>query len=151
MSLLDVSLTGLNGKAYYILEDIFSADDVTKLRIYVKMLTQDYVTYGMLAKQSADRGIYTVSGQCRACPVGEWEDIRHILTECDATRCARDSLFPKIKDLLRDTEPGLNWSNLQEDKANLTLFIVDPASMSLPSHYRLPLNHPQLNILVESI
>ena len=75
------------------MEDVFSADDITKLRIHIKMLCQDYVTHGMLAKQSADRGIFSVSAHYRACPSGEWEDIRHILTECDATNFARDSLF----------------------------------------------------------
>ena len=37
---------------------------------------------------------------------------------------------------------GLYWSNL-------TLIIVDPASMSLPSHFRLSMNHPQLTTLVK--
>ena len=148
MSLLNISLSGLTGKAHYVMEDVFSADDVSKLRIHVKMLCQDYLTHGTLAKQSADRGVHTVSGHCRACS-GEWEDIRHILTECEATSGARDSLFPKIIDILSDAEPGLNWLNLQEDKANLAQFLVDPASMSLPTQYRLPLNHPQLTHLVK--
>jgi hypothetical protein len=151
MSLLNISLAGLTGKAHHVLEDVFSTDDVTKLRIHIKMLCQDYVTHGMLAKQSADRGVHSVSGHCRACPYGEWDDIRHILTECDATSCARVALFPKIEEILRDVEPGLNWPNLKDDKANLTLFIVDPASMSLPSHYRIPLNHPQLTTLVKNM
>ena len=90
MSLLNISLLGLNGKTHYILENIFIVDEVRKLQIYVKMLSQDYLTYGTLTLQSAVRGVTTTSGHCRICP-GEWEDFQHILTECDVTSTSRKS------------------------------------------------------------
>ena len=45
MSYLDVSLTGLNGKPHHILEGVLSTYEVQKLRIHVKMLCQDSVSY----------------------------------------------------------------------------------------------------------
>ena len=65
MSFLNVSLTGLNGKPHHIFEGIFSSYEVKKLRIHVKMLCQDYLTYGLLAVKSDS---ILVSGHCRIFP-----------------------------------------------------------------------------------
>ena len=147
MSLLNISLLGLNGKPHYILENTFTADDVKKLRIHVKMLSQDYLTYGTLALQSAARGVTTTSGHCRICP-GEWEDIQHILTECGVTSPARDAILPKIGELMADAEPSLDWTSLLNNNGLLTQFLVDPCSMSLQNCYRLPINNTQLPTLI---
>ena len=112
------------------------------------MLCQDYLTYGTLAKQSAARSDTPMSGHCRICLDGVWEDVRHIVTECQATLPARNSIFPKIKYLLEEIQPSLDWQALQIDKANLIQLIVDPCSMNLPNSFRVPLNHPNLIPLI---
>ena len=108
MSLLNVSLHGLQGKPHHILENIFTTDDAKKLRIHVKMLCQDYLTYGTLATQSAARGS-TFSGHCRICP-GEWDDVRHTLTECLVTQPAREVLLPQVAKYLAEATSTLKTS-----------------------------------------
>ena len=147
MGFLNVSLSGLKRKPHHILEGIFSTYEVQKLRIHVKMLCQDYLTYGTLAKQSAVRATNPVSGHCRACS-GIWDDVRHILCECDATQEARDKVFPKLEEFLKDFEPCIIWADLHEDKTSLTQFSMDPCSFSLPCKFKLPLNHPHLATLL---
>ena len=142
MGLFNIALTRLTGKPYYVLENIFSSYEVKKVRIHIKMLCQDYLTYGTLALQSAARGV-TFSGHCRICP-GEWDDIRHILTECHVTQPARDILLPQLVDLLAVAAPNLDWISLHEDKSLLCQFIIDPCSMNIPNQWRIPLNNLHL-------
>ena len=143
MSLLNISLIGLNSKPHYILGNIFTADEVKKLRIHIKIL---YLMYGTLANQSAARGII-FSGHCRICS-GQWEDICHILTECDATRSAREAMLPKISELLTIAEPSLDWVTLSSNNMLLNQFLVDPCSANLQNNYRLPINNPHLHELI---
>ena len=135
MGLLNVSITGLNGKPHHILDNVFSTYEVQKLRIHVKMLCQDYLTYGTLATQSAARTSGPlVSGHCRICSA-VWEDVRHIVCECDVTLPARDEVFPKVEGFLNEFEPAIIWANLLDDKANLIQFIVDPCSLHAASSH----------------
>ena len=150
MGLLNVSITGLNGKPHHILEGVFSTYEVQKVRIHVKMLCQDYLTYGTLAIQSASRSTNPVSGHCRVCP-GVWDDVRHIVCECDATLAARKEIFPKLELFLKEFEPSISWSDLHDDKASLIQFTVDPCSSNLKNDFRLPLNHPHLSTLISHL
>ena len=110
------------------------------------MLCQDYLTYGTLATQSAARGS-TFSGHCRICP-GEWDDVRHILTECLVTQPAREALLPQVAKYLAEALPSLDWDSLCVDAQNLSQFLVDPCSMNLKNDFRVPLNVPNLSNLI---
>ena len=109
MGLFNISLNGLTGKPHYLIQNIFTTVEVKKARIHIKMLSGDYLTYGTLALQSAARG-KTFSGHCRICS-GIWEDVQHILTECEATLPARVALLPKMSEIATTspTSTGCHW------------------------------------------
>ena len=96
ISLLNVSLLGLQRNPHHILENIYSTN-VKKLWIHIKMLCQDKMTQGTLAKQSADRGSI-----CQ----GEWDDV---LTECLVFQPTRDVLLPQIAGCLADAVPSYTY------------------------------------------
>ena len=79
---------------------------------------------------------------------GDWEDVRHILCECDATTPARDEVFPKLMDFITEFEPAINWVDLHDNKASLVQFVTDPCSLNLQNNFRFPLNHPHLPTLM---
>ena len=85
----NVQLLGLTGKPH---ASILSAQDtrsVEKLRIHLKFLTGDFLSYAKLAR---DQGC---GSHCRLCfaPI---EHTQHILTECRGTSEVRERLYPEF-------------------------------------------------------
>ena len=77
MLYLNVNLLSLRGRRHPCLNNIFTVDDVKKLRPYLKFLTGDYLTYNLKFNQS---GIG--SPVCRLC-FSEPETICHIIANCE--------------------------------------------------------------------
>ena len=69
MAYLNVKLLGLSGKPHTALCNAATTRDIPKLRIHIKFLTGDYLTY---ARQAADRN--TNDPHCRLCQA-PYEDI----------------------------------------------------------------------------
>ena len=142
MDLFNVQMSSLRGKPHPILTGVDTVRQVMKLRPQIKMLCGDYLTYGTLAKQGDG------SGHCRLCP-GEWEDIRHILTECEATRVARDNVLPQLRDVLANVAPNVDYNDLAKDPKILSQFIVDCTSMNLPNESRINMSNSHMHEIFE--
>ena len=80
MTYLNVSLTSIRKGCQPVLFNVVSTHEVKKSRSHLKMLSGDYFTYSIKAKQSGG------SPRCRLCPsdLDEAEDIEHIITSCTA-------------------------------------------------------------------
>ena len=72
MSYLNVQLHGLSGRPHPVLQHIYNTQDIKKLRLHVKFLTNDYLTNNRLA---IDR-----PGSSPACSLcGSMDSIEHVL------------------------------------------------------------------------
>ena len=78
MTFLNVKLLGLSGKPHPIIANIADSREVPKLRIHLKFLTGDILTYERLAKDQ------DVAPHCRLC-LAPVESTEHLLTLCHAT------------------------------------------------------------------
>ena len=114
--------------------------NVCKLRILLKFLTGDYLSFERL---ESDRN--TNDPHCRLCP-SSCMDTRHILTECRGTADVRERLYPELVNIVADLAPNsklLNFSTLTS--SILTQFILDCGSPFLSGDYRLNYSQPGIS------
>ena len=112
-----------------------------KQRVHLKFLTGDVLSF---EKLSRDRG---GDPKCRLC-MAPYEHTQHILTECRSTAEIRERLYPNLVNLVAVIDPSSGILNQQQTPNRiLTQFIIDPASINLPSSYRISYQHPQLQDL----
>ena len=132
-----VKLLGLGGKPHTALGNAANTRDIPKLRIHIKFLTGDYLTY---ARQAADQK--TNDPHCRLCQA-PYEDIKHILAECRSLSDIRQRILPDMLNLVSMINPSSGLLNPQTlTPATLTQFILDCGSINLNNSYRLSYTHP---------
>ena len=140
MEYLNVELLGLSGRPHPVLSTVITTRDVVRLRIHMKFLTGDYLSYYRLAndRKSGDP-------HCRLCD-SSCEDIRHILTECGGTSDIRERLYPDLANAVAAINPNskvLNFSTMTT--TTLTQFLLDCGSPNLSNDYRLDYSHPAIS------
>ena len=140
MEYLNVELLGLSGKPHPVLSAVSTTREVSKLRVHLKFLSGDFLSYYRLA---TDRK--TNDPHCRLCN-SEVEDIKHILTECRGTAEVREKIFPDLLNVVATISPQskiLDPSSLTSKI--LTQFILDCGSPNLSNDYRLSYSQPGIS------
>ena len=135
MLYLNINLLSLRGRHHPCLNNIFTVDDVKKLRPYLKFLTGDYLTYNLKFNQS---GIG--SPVCRLC-FSEPETICHIIANCECYSEVRMRISYEIEILSTQIET-LNIKEILCKSELFTQFILDPTSFNLNSNHCLNINDP---------
>ena len=144
ISQLNVQTIGLSAKPHPVVAWAMTTQDVVTIRPHIKLLAGDYLCYSQLAH---DRG---TDPHCRLCqnlaPLTDQtqapaEDTIHLLTQCRATRDARERHLPDLLNTIADHHPNnlllSNYSHVQ-----LTQFLLDCTSLNLPNDMRIAANHP---------
>ena len=136
MSYLNVGTKGLNGRLHPALQGVHKPQDVSKMRAHIKMLCQDLYTFKMKAEYQGG------SPNCRLCydstkNRGYTEDIKHILTVCSTYSEVRCKILSNMKTICENSESGIIWDDLQENKSLLTQFILDCCSLNLPRRFNI--------------
>lgn len=138
MEFLSVELLGLSGRPHPALLNITTPRDVEKLRVHLKFLSGDFLTYQRRAKDRKSTDFH-----CRLCPAS-CEDIPHILTDCRGTGEVRERLTPELLNVvlsINSNSPVLDLSRLT--KKTLTQFILDSGSPNLDNSIRISYDHPR--------
>ena len=137
----NVQLIGLTGQPHLVIAGVKDTRAALKLRVHLKFLTGDVLSF---EKLSRDRG---GDPKCRLC-MAPYEHTQHILTECRSTAEIRERLYPNLVNIVAVIDPS-SGILIQQQTPNriLNQFIIDPASINLPSSYRISYQHPQLQDL----
>ena len=118
---LNVQLLSLTGNPHRAIMAAEDSRSVEKMRIHLKFLTGDLLSYAKLAR---DRG---GNPSCRLCPAPV-ENIKHILTECKATSQIRERLYPELVNLVAQFSTSCSLLDRSlTPNGTLTQFIPDPA------------------------
>ena len=139
MKYLNVNLLGLSGRPHPALLGITSAREIPKLRIHLKFLSGDFLTFQRLAKDRNMSDTY-----CRLCQA-TCEDIQHVLTECKATEEIRQRLLPDLLNMVMKINPVSKLLDLTTlTPHTLTQFVLDCGSPNLSNDYRISYSHPDI-------
>ena len=124
MNYLNVSLTGLRGKAHPAIFNIKTAHEAKISRPHLKMLAGDYLTMQIKSTQSGG------SPLCQVCTedIPSIETIEHILIHCSAYSEVRGRIIEELRNVLCQNE---HIQTIIESKENLCQFILDPTSINL--------------------
>ena len=133
MKYFNVSLLGLRGKQHPALNGPISVKQVLNMRIHLKILCGDYLTYEKRARQSGG------SPDCQMC-YRDCENYCHLATSCEPLRETRERLMAHIYSFCH--ENYINLTHIVSDKEQLTQFLIDPASMNLK--HRVNISDPVL-------
>ena len=98
MKYLNVNLIGLTGRCHPVLREITTTQQVSKMRLYLRMLCNDYYTYEQKAKHQGG------SPACRLCTSNEPESIEHILTICQNYSDVRERVITEMKNIIMDID-----------------------------------------------
>ena len=135
MSFLNTQLLGLSGHPHPALRDIYSTQDVKKLRMHVKFLTCDVQSYVFSDNH----------GSCSLCSAEA--DIAHLLTSCPATKEVKERLFPTLVNSVLVVQPSCGILTKHPSNQTLAQFIVDCTSINLPEDIRVPAHNPDIGKL----
>ena len=121
----NVSVLSLRGKCHPALWHILTPYEVKKCRLHIKMMTGDYLTYEVKAKQSGG------SPLCRLCsfPSNHNEDMMHIISVCDAYAEIRSRILKEYCDLSQQI--NYPFEMILNNPESLCQFILDPSSLNL--------------------
>ena len=141
MNYLNVKLSGLTGAPHPALHNIYTTQDVKKLRLHLKFLTGDILTNERL---SIDQP--TLSPACYLCdaPV---ESIEHVLVVCRATSEVRSRLLPELMNAVASVQPKCQILKHTPAAPILCQFILDCTSLNLPDSYRVPAHNPGISAI----
>ena len=130
MNYLNVSLTGLRGKAHPALFNIKTAHEAKISRPHLKMLAGDYLTMQIKSTQSGN------SPHCQVCTedIPSIETIEHILIHCSAYSEVRARILEELRMVLCQNK---HIQPIIESKENLCQFILDPTSINLSNRVNL--------------
>ena len=106
----------------------------------LKMLAGDYLCYVNLAH---DRGLdpHCRLWQALSSRPAPAEDLAHLLTRCRGTADTRNSVMPNLFNTITQHCPS-NRLLLSPAHDLLTQFVLDCASLNLPTDIRIPPTHP---------
>lgn len=134
----NVQLLGLTGRPHQVIMSANDKRSIEKLRIHLKFLTGDFLSYAKLARNQGG------DPYCRLC-LAPVENTQHILTECRLTANVKERLYPELVNLVADISPLSSLLDRSKTPNSLlTQFIIDPASMNLPNSHRISYQHPRL-------
>ena len=149
MRYLNISILGLNNKPHPAICGVFVSKDVEKMRLHVKFLCQDYLTYETQSEWSG------CDPTCRLCryTTSDPQDntqsdkrsvdtIAHIVATCPALSDIRDQILKQIEALTNSCVSNLNFTDYLKDEQTLTHYLLDPSSMNLQT--RVHVNDPVL-------
>ena len=132
-------------KCHPIMRNVTTAREVQKLRVSIKMLSGDYLTFAVKSRQNSG------SSDCRLCqdPV---EDLVHVLCRCPSSSDSRKRILNEISSLLSEASDDNSCKildsetvkNLFSDEKTLTQFILDCTSYNLPNTFRYNVNDPKV-------
>jgi hypothetical protein len=125
MQYLHVSLSGLRGRHHPCLSNIVTTEEVRKLRLHLKFLAGDYMTYQIKFDQT-QKG----SPLCKICRL-ENKTICHIITRCPYYDETRQRILNEIAEVCRHSRSNIDFPSIMAEKENLTQFILDPTSFNL--------------------
>ena len=133
MTYLNVQLHGLSGHPHPVLDNIYTTQDVKKLRLHLKFLAGDYLTNDRLALDQPGR-----SPTCSLC-VG-LDSIEHVIYSCRATAPVRSRLLPELLNVVARVHPTCDILSKLHPADIMTQFILDCTSYNLPNPCRIPAN-----------
>ena len=141
MTYLNVSLTSIRRGCHPVISNVVSTHEVKKSRSHLKMLSGDYFTYSIKAKQSGG------SPCCRLCPseLDKAEDIEYIITSCTAYKEIRNRILIEYQEILKKHKNPL-LPHTYSDQV-LCQFILDPSSINL--HQRISSNSQLFTDLIK--
>ena len=128
------------------LRGILTTQDVTRSRIHVRMLAGDYPCFAFIGSELSDKC-------CKLCQVlrpnslPPVEDMLHLVASCRATADTRARILPNLLNILSLHIPS-NGLLQHPNQIHLTQFILDPASLNLPSDIRISPTHPALHLVL---
>ena len=137
MTYLNVSNRSVSGPPHPVLSNVVAANDVIKLRVQVRFLTGDYLTYSLNHSHGNGK-----SPHCRLCSDGDVspdETVSHVISQCSALENVRRRVLPEILDTVRSLFPHKwvsNFLHLQNDEIR-TQYILDCTSLNLPDSIRV--------------
>ena len=112
MEFFNVSLTSLRGSCHQAIRNILTTYDVKKCRFHLKMLSGDYLTYSIKAKQSGG------SPDCRLCVSSVSENIMHMLVVCTAYSEIRERTLTKYIELSHEIK--FPFTEISDNNENLS-------------------------------
>ena len=138
MKYLNVGLLGLSGAPHPALRDIFTSQDVKKLRIHLKFLTCDFLTNERLNHDQPH-----LSPACSLC-LSPVDSAEHILTICRATKEVRARLLPEFLNTVARVQPSCELLHCHTESPIMTQFLLDCSSQNLPDNFRVPAHNPNI-------
>jgi hypothetical protein len=130
MIYLNVSLLGLGGRLHPAITGVTASHEVRKMRIHVKMLTGNYLTFEIKSNQSGG------SPECRLC-FAEIESLEHLISKC----VQFNDIRTRIKtEMMTMCQKSIDFNDFSD--SDFAQFALDPASMNLKK--RVDINHPAL-------
>ena len=126
MKYFNVSCQGLSGRHHPLLSNIVTAIEVKKLRLHIKFLIGDYLTF-----QTKFEHTKKGSPICKICQQ-ENESISHIIATCKAYSVIRDKISTQFFEVCEGV-PGFEMLlPLLKNTETFTQFILEPTSLNLP-------------------
>ena len=131
MQYLNTNLLGLTGRQHPAIQNMNTSWEVRMSRPHLKFLSGNYLTYSIKSEQSGG------SARCRICSSGNDDTVFHIVIECPALNDIRNSIIPEFKQLCTMTRNNISFDKITENLENTCQFLLDPASMNLPSRVNI--------------
>ena len=138
MKYLNVQITGLSGAPHPALLNIYTSQDVRKLRHHLKLLAGDYLCNHRLALDQPN-----LSSACDLCEAPD-DTIEHVLVVCRATHAVRERLLPDLLNVVSKVQPMCSLLTMYTTPPVLTQFIIDCSSLNLPENIRVPAHNPNI-------
>ena len=142
MQYLNVELNGLSGAPHPCILNIFTTQDVRKLRLHLKFLTGDFLSNERL---NLDQSHHSPACQLCHAPV---ESTEHILVVCKAMQELRTRLMPDLMNTVAEVQPTcMLLQSHPPQAAILTKFLLDCSSLNLPDSFRVPAHNPAISAI----
>ena len=137
MKYLNVSLIGLGGRLHPAITGVSTTHEVRKMRPHIKMLSGNYLTFEMKARQSGG------SNHCRLCSNnielganGPYiESLEHLIAQCIKFEDLRNRITTTITNLCQQAKISIDPRELSSH--DFTQLILDPSSMSLSPRVKI--------------
>ena len=126
MTFLNVNLSSLRGRHHPCLSDIVTPTEVKKLRLHLKFLTGDYLTFHAKAKHNKSN-----DSKCKLFPEND-ETIEHIIASCKLYSEIRERIWTQMMSvcLESDVHSELQKKGLNDARSKAQ-FLFDPTSFNL--------------------
>ena len=131
MKYFNVTTLNLRGRHHLAISELVTSRSVHLARPHIKLLSGNYLTYGIRAQQNGGSPI------CRICTSKESETIRHIISRCSALHDTRERFIPEYKELCKETVNDINFDLITKDDEQFCQFILDPTSLNLPTRVNI--------------